>query len=693
MTASQNFTVTVDETNVPPTFNEGPRTTRSAAENTLSNTDVGSPVSASDENDADTLTYSLSGTDAGSFAFVESTGQIRTSDSLNFESKNNYSVTVTADDGNGGTDSIDVTINVTDVNEAPVGKPIGDRTLARGVLSREIDLSRYFSDPDTNDTLVYTAETPASDTDVATVSVERSMLTIERVSAGSATITVTAADRPLDDDDRLTATEEFTVTVEAQLPTVTIAAATQSVGEGQFVPFTLSAKPAPTTALTVNVSVTENGSFLTGTIPTRVTFARGIADASFTVETTNDMIDEENGTVTATVSSGTGYIVGSSSSASVTVRDDDAPPVPTGLRANGNIVNGEVSIWWEASTGATAYDVRHAVETCTDTSQGTPSVCTPGAWTEDIGIAGTNTKLSAGTGSSAQLNPSVVYRLQVRGTNALGHSEWSSAPVFIYPTSNPPAARLSGPVGAGKSVPPLIATAPLYGHHEHRGSAAFRFGVCDGTIPSGVNIDADDIEAAIEKWEETVKKDSRGNSLIETTQYDFPPAPEPVPPPGSPSQPTPPPIECRPPVGPSPTGDNAVIFASDRAMEWALCLGDTTPACWRSETWDTVAVQAFLGTIGSLPSIAEGTILLRDTRTMGGSASDWNVPAHGGTCTYLEHTLTHEAGHALGIGWPLNDHPRNPALSIMSSGYTHTTRYCEPQAYDVVAIMANYQSR
>ena len=206
----------MDETNAEPTFDEGDTATRSVAENTLSNTDVGSPVSASDENDADTLTYSLSGTDAGSFRIGRISGQIRTFASLNFESKNSYSVTVTADDGNGGTDSIDVTINIIDVNEAPVGKPIADRTLAPGVASREIDLSRYFSDPDTNDTLIYTAETP--DTNFATVSMDGSTLTLERVSAGSATITVTAADRPQGNADRLTAEQIFTVTVEASTP-------------------------------------------------------------------------------------------------------------------------------------------------------------------------------------------------------------------------------------------------------------------------------------------------------------------------------------------------------------------------------------------------------------------------------------------------------------------------------------------
>ena len=292
-----------------PTFDEGPRTTRSVAENTPSSNDVGSPVAASDD-DNDTLTYELSGTDAGSFTIGRISGQIRTSASLDFETKNSYSVTVTADDGNEGTDSIDVTINVTDVNESPdvagpsspsydenrtdavatytaddpeggsitwsllgtdrfdfrisssgvltfrsapdfesphdsnrdniyritvrasdgrlaasvnvtvtvtnvnerpsVASAIADHTMTAGD-STTISLQGRFSDPD-GDTLAYTAAT--SDSETATASVRRSTLTLTAVSAGSATITVTAADRSLGHADRLTVSQDFTVTVD-----------------------------------------------------------------------------------------------------------------------------------------------------------------------------------------------------------------------------------------------------------------------------------------------------------------------------------------------------------------------------------------------------------------------------------------------------------------------------------------------
>ena len=83
---------------------------------------VGSPVEATDDA-RDTLTYELDdGADADSFTIDSGTGQIKVSSAaeFNFESnKKTYTVTVTAKDPLGETDMIQVTINVTDVDEPP----------------------------------------------------------------------------------------------------------------------------------------------------------------------------------------------------------------------------------------------------------------------------------------------------------------------------------------------------------------------------------------------------------------------------------------------------------------------------------------------------------------------------------------------------------------------------------------------
>ena len=127
------------------------------------------------------------------------------------DNNNEYEVTVTASKTGYSSGSVDVTVRVTNVNEPPVGSTIGNRTLAPNVASREIVLSSYFSDPERDD-ITYIAK--SSSQSVVRTSVSESVLTLTRGSAGSAIITVTAADRPVGDADRQTATERFTVTVQ-----------------------------------------------------------------------------------------------------------------------------------------------------------------------------------------------------------------------------------------------------------------------------------------------------------------------------------------------------------------------------------------------------------------------------------------------------------------------------------------------
>ena len=68
----------------------------------------------------DGLTYELGGTDAASFDIVKATGQILAKEKLDYEIEDEYKVTVTATDPWGLSDTIPVTINVTNVTEAPV---------------------------------------------------------------------------------------------------------------------------------------------------------------------------------------------------------------------------------------------------------------------------------------------------------------------------------------------------------------------------------------------------------------------------------------------------------------------------------------------------------------------------------------------------------------------------------------------
>ena len=88
---------------------------RSVSENTAANTNIGAAISATDA-DNHSLTYSLSGTDAESFSIVRTSGQLKTKDTLDYETKSSYTVTVTVYDGHSGGDRITVTINVTEAD-------------------------------------------------------------------------------------------------------------------------------------------------------------------------------------------------------------------------------------------------------------------------------------------------------------------------------------------------------------------------------------------------------------------------------------------------------------------------------------------------------------------------------------------------------------------------------------------------
>ena len=109
---------TVIVPNAPPAF-QAESTTREVAENSAAGTNVGDPVTATDS--GDTLTYTLEGTDAASFDIVSTSGQIRTKSGVtyDYETKSSYALTVRAEDRNGGSDTIAVTITVTDVEDSP----------------------------------------------------------------------------------------------------------------------------------------------------------------------------------------------------------------------------------------------------------------------------------------------------------------------------------------------------------------------------------------------------------------------------------------------------------------------------------------------------------------------------------------------------------------------------------------------
>ncbi len=116
---SLNAVVTAPTSNNAPAFPATETRSRSVVENTPAGDPIGAAVAATDA-DNEPLTYTLSGSDSGSFEIVESSGQLLTDAALDYDTKTSYSVTVTVSDPLGAGESIGVTILVIDLNETPV---------------------------------------------------------------------------------------------------------------------------------------------------------------------------------------------------------------------------------------------------------------------------------------------------------------------------------------------------------------------------------------------------------------------------------------------------------------------------------------------------------------------------------------------------------------------------------------------
>ena len=141
--------------------------------------------------DGDALTYSAASSDEG-VATVSISGNML---SVTEAGIGTTTITITANDGNGGTvtNAFDYTINMVDnPNNAPtVVNALADVTMEEGFGTDMIDISGVFTDAD-GDALTYTAT--SSDEAVVTVSVTANTATITEAGIGTSTITITADD-------------------------------------------------------------------------------------------------------------------------------------------------------------------------------------------------------------------------------------------------------------------------------------------------------------------------------------------------------------------------------------------------------------------------------------------------------------------------------------------------------------------
>ncbi|MCY3883517.1 MAG: fibronectin type III domain-containing protein, partial [Gammaproteobacteria bacterium] len=221
------FTAHVKNSNRSPNFPGGlGSVTYAVAENTPARTNIGSRIEADDPDVGDTITYELSGSSMFALTTSGETAQIVLAKSgLDYEGGNtSYDLIVTASDGYGGAATLDVTINVTDVNEPPVATDeiIPDQRILLGMTQCVIRASDHFSDPDESDKaaglLIEATSTRPGDVAVTIRNNEDVCIEGKNVGTGPARITVTAEDRQGN-----SVYKRFKATVEQNNPPMTAA--------------------------------------------------------------------------------------------------------------------------------------------------------------------------------------------------------------------------------------------------------------------------------------------------------------------------------------------------------------------------------------------------------------------------------------------------------------------------------------
>ena len=174
------------------TPNQPPTVSAAIADVTIVNESGTKQVSLSgvfSDADIDTLTVTAASSDED--VATVSVASDYSSLTVSAHSRGNASITVTADDGNGGTTSDTFTVSV---KAAPVVESaLADVSRLEAGSTQDVSLSGVFRDAD-GDSLTITAISSDDAKATVTVAADQSQLTLTGVAEGTATITVTAQD-------------------------------------------------------------------------------------------------------------------------------------------------------------------------------------------------------------------------------------------------------------------------------------------------------------------------------------------------------------------------------------------------------------------------------------------------------------------------------------------------------------------
>ena len=140
-----------------------------------------------------------------------------------------------------------------------------------------------------------------------------------------------------------------------------VTAVAESVSEGEPALFEVTLERAAEAPLAVTLSVTAAGAVLDGAAPGSVSFAAGASTARLAVATHDDRVVEGDGSVTATLAEGDGYVPGEPATATVTVEDDDAATFALTVEPAALAEGGTSTVTVSIEDGATFADAKTIV--------------------------------------------------------------------------------------------------------------------------------------------------------------------------------------------------------------------------------------------------------------------------------------------------------------------------------------------
>ena len=193
-------------------------------------------------------------------------------------------------------------------------------------------------------------------------------------------------------------------------PMVTLTASENDIFEGDTITLTATTSPRLGGRHGIDITYTDSGGVVTGTVPTILRFSGGQSEQDLTIATDDDLVDEPNAEVTFTLSNPEYPVtLGTPSSVTVRVRDDDVKPsAPVSLDAEAG--DDTADLTWTTGNAGSRPITKYRYRVSGDAGQN----WNPG-WT-DIPGSGPSTVGYTVTG----LRNDNSYAFEVRAVNVVG---------------------------------------------------------------------------------------------------------------------------------------------------------------------------------------------------------------------------------------------------------------------------------